>query len=175
MQRHYDFDVLHRDIARALEKTLARHGIDSLYSPLAVAAVLEAVASPLKLQQTATPLTGRMGRAGTEAYLASRLPRAVELLKSPHSRIVNPMMDAIAAAIHRRRAPAPDAVLRRDALRILLARPRLSDRGAERALADDASLAPAFLSARSYLEEGSLIARTEDGAAWRLTDPWNWP
>ena len=101
MQRHYDFDAIHRDVARALETALARHGIDRLYAPLAVAAVLEAVASPLKLQQTATPLTAQMGRAGTEAYLASRLPRAVELLKSPHSRIVNPMMDAIADSVER--------------------------------------------------------------------------
>lgn len=65
---------------------------------------------------TATTLTNDLGKAGEQAYLASRLPAVVELLKSPHSQIVNPMMDAIAAAVRQHKGPVPDQNLLRDTL-----------------------------------------------------------
>ena len=170
MEQFYDFDAMRRDVAQALEEAFAKHSIATLYFPLAVCTVLEVMASPLKFQNSATPLTHEMGRAGVDVYLASRLPRAVELLKSPHSQIVNPMMDAIAAAIHRHKGPVPDQNLLRDALRVHLKRPRLTKAGVPKALRKDASLAPAFQSAKEYLEKRGVITRTEDGQSWRLFD-----
>jgi hypothetical protein len=145
-----------------------------VYSPLAVCCVLEAIASPLKFQITATPLTHDLGMAGVHTYMASRLPAVVELLKSPHSQIVNPMMDAITAAVHRNKGPVPDQNLFRDTLRVHLKRPRLTQAGIPKALAEDASLAPAFQSAKAYLKEGGVIVCTDDGHAWQIAEPLGW-
>lgn len=170
MEQFYDFDAMRRDVTKALEEAFAKHAIDTLYSPLAVCTVLEVMASPLKFQIAATPLTHDIGTAGVDIYLASRLPRTVELLKSPHSQIVNSMMDAIIAAIEKHKKPLPDKNLLRDALRVHLQRPGLANPGVPGALEENASLKPAFQSARAYLEEGGVITCTEDGQSWRLSE-----
>lgn len=169
MKRFHDLDALQEALSIAIADVLSRHGIGSLYAPLAVCAALRVFASPIKYQIGATPLTYGMGMTGFDAYLASKLPAAVEQIKSPYSRIVNPLMDAIAAAIARHKRPLRDKELFRNALRIHLEKPKLTVRGIQAVLRQNGSLEPAFGSARGYLEEAKIIVRNKDGA-WELAE-----
>ena len=110
MERYFDERKLQDDVHSAITQALAGHGLEP-YHPLAVSTVLEAIASPLKFQLQATPLSQKVGKLGVEIYFASSLLRAVELLKSPHSLIVNPMMDVATVALFRRREPLPTAII----------------------------------------------------------------
>jgi len=164
MQRHYDGRKLLADVTRTLEETLARHGVQP-FSLLGVTTVLEAIASPLKAQVAG--ICGReMGRLGVETYLASTIARRVALLQSPHSDTVNPMMESIVVALGRAKTPLSTDALRLAAYRVLMNRPRVSLRGAER---ENASLSAAFASARGYLTEGRIVSLTGSGL-WRLND-----
>ena len=164
-QKYYDHELMLEDVTTAIKGAFRRHGIDNIYNTLSVCMVVEAISSPLKYQINANPLTKRLGFSGVDTYLYSRLPCCVELLKSPHSVTVNPLMDAIAAALLKHKSPISDDELFRDALRIHLGKPRLTNPVAN---SKHASLHPAFLSARNYLMLGLVIQHTEDGGSWRL-------
>jgi hypothetical protein len=164
MQRHYDGDQILADVIRALEEALGKHGVGT-YSLLGVSTVLEAIASPLKLQ--AQKIAGReLGVLGGKTYFASTIPRRVALLQSPHSETVNPMMESIVVALQRAKAPPDVDDLRLAAYRVFLSKPRATIQSAEQG---DASLSPAFSSACDYLTQGRVISRTETGT-WQLND-----
>lgn len=167
MKRYFDGDQILADVSRALEDTLARHGVE-LYSLLGVTTVLEAISSPLKLHSLQGRVGHKMGRLGQQAYYASTLPRRIALLQSPHSQTVNPMMESIAVALQRAKAPLDEATLRRDAYRVFLGKPRATIAAAEKEIS---SLSPAFSSARDYLTEGKIISQTDTGL-WRLHELW---
>ncbi|ETD87288.1 hypothetical protein ACTTAL_17465 [Rhodobacter capsulatus] len=166
MERHYDGDRLLEDVSRALEEALGKHGVQ-VYSLLGVTTVLEAIASPLKFQ-VQTIAGHALGRLGCEAYYASTIPRRIALLQSPHSITVNPMMESIAVALMRAKAPLDEEALRLAAYRVMLARPRATKTSAEK---ENSSLVPAFLSARDYLAEGQVISQDAAGR-WRLNELW---
>jgi hypothetical protein len=163
MRRYYDGDKLVVDVSRAIEDALARHDLEP-YSLLGVTAVLEAIASPLKLHHLQGIAGREMGRLGQQAYDASHAARRVALLQSPHSQIVNPMMESIVVALQRAKAPLDQEALRLASYSITLGKPRVSIKSAEK---QDSSLSPAFSSALEHLAEGNLIFRTETGA-WQL-------
>jgi hypothetical protein len=167
MERHYDGDKLLEDVSRALNEALGKYGVP-IYSLLGVTTVMEAIASPLKLQNMKGKAGQEMGRLGQLAYYASTIPRRVALLQSPHSETVNPMMESIVVALTRAKAPLEEAALRLAAYRVFLSKPRATIRSAEK---ENSSLSPAFSSARDYLAEGHVISRTELGL-WRLTELW---
>lgn len=172
MEKYFDERGLLNDVDRALVQALAKHGLEP-YHPLAVSTVLEVIASPLKFQIQATPLSRRVGKLGVETYLASRLLRAVELLKSPHSLIVNPMMDAAIVALVRRRGPIPKDEMLRDALRVHLNRPRLSESAIPKVAGNSLAMYQAALgSALSYLVEGGIACEAGDGQQWCLAEAW---
>jgi hypothetical protein len=174
LERYFDDRKLLEDVNSAITKALAEHGLEP-YHPLAVATVLEAVASPLKFQLQATPLSHKVGKLGVEIYFASRVLRAVELLKSPHSQIVNPMMDAATLALLRRRQPLPKSEMLRDALRVHLNKPRLSERGIPKAAGNSLNMYQAALgSALTYLVEGEIVSESEDGQKWCMAGGWQW-
>ena len=164
MQRHYDGDQILADVMCALKEALGKHGVET-YSLLGVTTVLEAIASPFKLQ--AQKIAGHeMGELGCKTYFASTIPRRVALLQSPHSETVNPMMESIVVALQRAKAPMDIDGLRLAAYRIFLSKPRATLQSAEQ---ENTSLSAAFPSACNYLTEGRVISRTEAGA-WRLND-----
>jgi len=171
MQRHYDFDTLVNELSEAIEPVLNKHKIPSIDHPLAVCALLEVQSSPLKQQKLSNGLLQRAGMLGVEAYLASFLGRMVELLKSPHSQTVNPVMESIVLALVRAKEPVPDFYLLRNTLRELLNQPSLDARGMSDALKDNSSLEPAFGSAKEYLLAGGIVANEvveSEGTYWRL-------
>lgn len=174
MQRYYDGPKLISDLQRAVEQVLTEHGLGSTYGLLPVCAMLEVMASPLKHLIAVSPLTRRMGELGVEIYYRSHLPMRVALAQSPHSMVVNPMMEAMAAAVARHTAPLPDELLLRDTLRVFLDRPRLTVKGVPKALTADPSLLPAFGSAKQYLQEAEIIQPTPDGRSWALADGLGW-
>lgn len=166
MRRFYDGDQLLEDINRALEETLAKHGLQ-VWDLLGVTTILEAIGSPMKFQ--VQQIAGRdLGIKGVEAYIESTIPRRVALLQSPDSVVVNPMMESIAVALKRSKAPLEEDALRLAAYRVFLKEPRATIKSAEK---ENSSLSPAFSSARDYLTEGHIISRTEAGS-WRLNDLW---
>lgn len=166
MKRYYDGDQILADVSRALEEALSRHGLE-VYSLLGVTTVLEAISSPLKLQ--VQKIAGQeLGKLGCAAYYASTLPRRVALLQRPHSQTVNPMMESIVVALQRANAPLDETVLRRNAYRVFLGKPRATVASAEK---EDSSLAPAYSSARDYLTQGKIISQTDTGP-WRLHELW---
>jgi hypothetical protein len=171
MRRFYDDQSLLSDVGDAIERALAAHGL-SPFALLGVTTVIEAIASPLKYQIAQGALRSEMGRLGVLTYAASRLPRAVGLIQNPNSQVVSPLMEAITAALIDSKVPLQDSLLERNALRLHLQRPRLSVVGVRKVHNEDASLAPALLSACRYLEEGDIIQRTDDGRAWRLRPHW---
>jgi len=167
VRRYYDYEALLTDLQASIESTLEKHDLQGFH-PLVVCALLEIVASPLKFHKwQGTPLTRPVGEAGLETYLRSRLACEVEQLKSPHSVIVNPLMDAVAAAIKKRSSLPPDELLR-DVLRVYLGKPRLTHAGVPTELAKDSSIEPAIQSALAYLQEGQVIGKADDGNAWEL-------
>lgn len=169
--RMYKFEAYQQmsdDIAQAIGVAVSRHGFGHQFHPLVVYAVLNTVGSPLKSLIAQGPLARSVGMKGIETFYASRIAAAVEVLKSPSSLIVNPMMDAIAFAILKNSGLTANNLLLRNTLRVLLNRPRLSNAGLPAALRKDSSLEPAFHSALGYLEQGSVIARAADGAAWTI-------
>lgn len=171
MERFYDGNKLLEDVSAALEAALSNHGLTA-YSLLGVTTVLEAVASSLKLQCLQGIVGREMGRLGQKAYDQACLARKVALLQSPHSTTVNPMMEGIAVALSCATDPITDSALERATLRVLLKKPRLSRAGLVKAQRENPSLAPAFISARSYLEKAHIISKTDDGLAWRLSELW---
>lgn len=174
MKRYFDEMKLQDDVDSAITKALAEHGLDP-YHPLAVATVLVAISSPLKFMLQATSLSHKVGKFGFETYSASRVLRAVELLKSPHSLIVNPMMDAATVALLRRREPVPKTEMLRDTLRVHLNRPRLSERGIPKAAGNSLYMYQAALSsALTYLVEGEIVSESEDGQNWCMAGGWQW-
>lgn len=174
MTNFFDEKKLRDDVESAIAEALKKHGLEP-YHPLAVSTVLEVIASPLKYQIQATPLSYKVGKLGVEIYLASRLLRAVELLKSPFSQIVNPMMDAAVMALLRRRGSLPKPKLLRDALQVHLNKPRLSERGIPEAAGTSLAMYQAALSsALGYLVEGGIVVESEDCQSWCLSDEWQW-
>lgn len=174
MRRHYDGDKLLADVHAAIEGALSAHGL-SLYSLLGVTTVLECIASPLKYQIGDSRFGRRTGVLGVDTYVASRLARAVALLQSPNSLVVNPMMECIAMALSGSKRALPTRELERDALRVFLDHPRLTLAGVPKAHRENASLAPAFQSALSYLEEGEIAVPNEDRTSWRIGAQWEFP
>ena len=165
MQKFEAFEEMRDDVARAVALVLSKYGFHNHYEPLVVYAVLDAIGSPLKSLMTKGPLAQDVGIKGFDAFMASRIAAAVEVLKIPSSLIVNPMMDAIVAVVSSHDGPTPDSLLFRNTLRVFLGRPRLSLAGVPAAMRKEASLQSAFGSACSYLEQGGVMARTSDGAA----------
>ena len=123
---------------------------------------VSALKAPLKWLVAESPTTKNLGQLGTKAFLASRLVMEVELLKSPHSQSVNPMMDAIALTLLRSKQPVSTEDLLKRAVKRYLMRWPIGERTNWQNNAD-----ASFSSALSYLEEGDVILRTEDGR-WRL-------
>lgn len=171
MKRYYDGAKLLEDVNRAVEATLSKHGLTA-YSLLGVTTVLEVIASSLKLQRMQGIAGREMGRLGQEAYYHALLARKVALLQSPQSTTVNPMMECIAVALSGATGSIADSDLERATLRVFLKKPRLLLPGLAKAQRENASLAPAFLSARSYLEKAHVISKTDDGTAWCLSELW---
>lgn len=168
MQKFEKYAEMVADVTRAINAAVTPYGLHT-YSPLAVYAVLDAIASPLKALAPNGPLAWDVCDKGLQTYDASRLAAAVERLKSPSSVIVNPMMDAIVVALARHENPMPVHLLFRNTLRAFLARPRLTFAGIPAALRANTSLDPAFASARDYLARGHVIALSDDGKTWRLS------
>lgn len=164
MQRHFDGQRMTEDVRAAVEVALAQHGVQ-VFSLLGVTTILEAMASPMKAQWSGI-LGRRIATLGVDTYLASTVARRVALLQSPHSVIVNPLMESIAEALQRAKEPLTDEVLRLAAYRIFLSRPRVTVAGAER---QAPSLRAAYASARQYLVEGQVISRDAAGR-WGLPD-----
>ena len=156
MERYFDFEKVQADVVCSLEAVVKKHGID-LYHPIAVAAVIGAISSPLKLHKLqGTPLTKPLGRAGSEAYEASELIWKVEEIKSPHSLIVSPMMDAIAASLTRASSlTMPELFRNAHQLHLKCADPTLP--GDESAWSGEGENSSAFCSAISYLLKADLI------------------
>ena len=173
MQRYYDHEAIRDDVSAALEEVFKRHGLPSFWHPLAVSATIEVLASPLKYQLQATPLTVEVGRIGGQLYAASRLVLAVELAKSPHSQTINPMMDAIARALAKQRGPLSDELMLRNALRIHLGRPRLSLAVATNGDGPIGWLHASYKRARGYLETAKIIEQNED-ERWQLCETYLW-
>lgn len=171
MKRYYDGTRILEDVNRALEAALSSHGLNA-YSLLGVTTVLEVIASSLKLQGMEGIAGREMGRLGQQAYYQSLVARKVALLQSPHSSTVNTMMEGIAVALSGATGSIADSDLERATLRVFLKKPRLSQAGLIRAHRENGSLAPAFLSARGYLENAHVISKSEDGTAWRLRELW---
>lgn len=168
MQKFEKYAEMVAEVTRAINAAVTPYGLHT-YSPLAVYAVLDAIASPLKSLAPNGPLAWDVCDKGLQTYYASRLAAAVERLKSPSSLVVNPMMDAIVVALARHEKPMPVHLLFRNTLRAFLARPRLTCAGIPAALRANSSLDPAFKSACGYLVNGHVIALSEDGKAWRLS------
>lgn len=168
MQQFEKYAEMVEDVTRAINAAVTPYGLHT-YSPLAVYAVLDAIASPLKSLAPKGPLAWDVCEKGWQTYHASRLAAAVERLKSPSSLIVNPVMDAIVVALAHYGKPMPVDLLFRNTLRVFLARPRLTFAGVPAALRANSSLDPAFRSARGYLVRGHVIALNEAGTAWSLS------
>lgn len=166
MQSYFDEDALRRDIEAAVTKALEPHGVD-MFHPLAVCAVLEVISSPLKHQISGSPLMQKVGYVGVELYAATHLPRRVEALKSPHSLIVNHLMDAIAAALAKK-GPLPKERMFREALKIHLDLSGKPKAEIDRAVSENHSLKAALESALTYLQEGRVIEPCESETHWRL-------
>ena len=163
------FEEMSEEIARAVNLAVSKYGFGHHNEPLVVYALMDFMGSPLKSLLSKGPLARDVGMKGFDAFMASRIAAAVEVLKSPSSLIVNPMMDAIAAAVARHDGPTPDNLLFRNTLRVFLQRPRLSLAGVPAALRKNGSLQSAFGSACGYLQQGGVIARISDGTAWELS------
>ncbi len=168
MQKFEKYAEMAADVTRAINAAVSPYGLHT-YSPLAIYAVLEAIASPLKSLATNGLLAWDVCEKGLPTYYASRLAVAVERIKSPSSLIVNPMMEAIVVALAAHEKPVPVHLLFRNTLRVFLARPRLTCAGIPAALRANSSLDPAFESARGYLSRDHVIALTDDGNAWQLS------
>lgn len=166
MERHYDGEKLLQDVSRALDEAFGRHGLQK-WDLLAVTTVLEAVSSPIKLQ--IQRIAGHeLGVKGVDAYIASTIARRVALLQSPHSLVVNPVMESIVVALTRAKTPMEEEALRLAAYGVFLSKPRATIRSAQK---ENSSLSPAFSSVRDYLAEGRIISKTEQGL-WRLNELW---
>lgn len=169
MERYHAFDEVRDDMSSAIEAIAQRHGIDTAH-PIAMMAVLEAIASPLKLHKlNGTPLTRAVGMAGSDAYEASLLARRVEEIKSPASLVVNPMMDSIAAAL------SGGAQLSRSSLLVEACRVFMEDDSSEplvgvTAMANDPRTQAAFGSALGYLSETEIVVErlNEGGSLFEL-------
>ncbi len=170
MQRFHDGERIVADLHDGITRVLQAHGISDTYDILAVAAVLQAIGSELKFQIGANPnpLAPKLGGTGWEALMASRLPMQVALLQSPHSLIVNPMMEAVAAALRDRGKPTSEAVLLRRS--VAIQRERENRQGGE--VSGGPTLASAFRSALAYLAEGGVIRRAGPGGPWELSEDW---
>lgn len=171
MERFYDGKKLLEDVSEALEVALSKHDLTA-HSLLGITTVLEVVSSGLKLQCLQGIVGREMGCFGQKAYDQARLARKVALLQNPNSTTVNPLMEGIAVALSHATDPIPDSNLECATLRVFLKRPRLSTAGLVRAKRENSSLAPAFVSARSYLEKAHMISKTDDGMAWKLSELW---
>jgi len=168
MRKFRDGDQILADVSRALEEALSKHGVQ-MHSLLGVTTVLEAIASPLKFQNLHGRVGQEMGRLGQQAYAASTIARKVALLQSPGGPVVNPLMECIVVALQCAKVPLDDAGLQLAAYRVSLSKSSATIASVER---EDASLAPAFSSARDYLTEGTVISRTEAGL-WQLNKLWD--
>lgn len=166
MQRFYDYQAIWSDVSEAVSASLRSHGLEA-YHPIAVCAVLEAIASPLKAQISGPALMQKVGYLGVETYLASLIARRVEVLKSPHSLIVNPMMDAIALALLKK-GELPKERMFREALKVYLGLSGKPKNEIDSALQDHAHLEYAFSSALEYLQQGDVIEPCENDTQWRI-------
>lgn len=182
MERRDDFEAVCADVGNAINEALARHNLDP-FDALAVCAVVEAMASPFKLHRLrGTRLTREVGRFGQTAYNASLLARSIEEIKSPHSLVVNPMMDAIAGALAKR-GSIVDAELPRETVEFLKDLPAYADWQATEEAEDlvrrisgppfqtarqHLAEGGAFASALRYLEEAEIVSFSEEDGSWRL-------
>lgn len=170
MQSFYDHDKIVTDVRQAVLGALEANGVADAYNALAVGALLEAFASEIKYQTIGSPLTHDVGILGLRAYEQSRLAMRVAVAQSPQSLIVNPLMEAVAAALARSRKPMGEATLRRKAVAIHLRRPKLSAADLRLACIEDASLEPALGSALHHLHEAGIIRRNPDKGTWEIAD-----
>lgn len=182
MKRRDDFEAVCADVGNAINEALARHNLDP-FDALALCAVLEAMASPFKLHHLrGTRLTREVGRFGQKAWNASCLARGIEEIKSPHSLVVNPMMDAIAGALVKKEVIA-DAELPRETAEFLKDLPAYADWQATEEAEDLVRRIPgppfqtalqhlaeggAFASALRYLEEAGIVSFSEEDGSWGL-------
>jgi hypothetical protein len=166
MKRFYDYDTIVRDVTEALRVALEPHQLD-IWHPLALCAVIEAAASPLKAQVAGPLLMRKVGRDGVDVYLASRLAQRVEVLKSPSSEVVNPMMDAIVLALLKKGA-IPQERLFREALKVYLGLSGRPKAEIDASLGANANLGHTLNSALNYLQEGGVVERSADGTQWQL-------
>lgn len=158
MEGYYNFESIRDELTSAVEAVAERHDLE-LAHPLLLAAVLEVIASPLKLHKLqGTPLTRPVGTAGIDAYLTSLLARRVEEIKAPGSLIVNPLMDAAVATLRDGR------VLDRSDLLYQTCRALLdnvtstsSDVISATRMAQEQRTQSAFESALRYLKEAEII------------------
>ncbi|WP_426036999.1 hypothetical protein [Cypionkella sp. TWP1-2-1b2] len=167
MGRYYDGDKILDDVTLALEEALGKHGVQ-IFSLLGVTTVMEAMSSPLKLQNLQGIAGHEMGRLGHEAYYASTIARRVALLQRPHSKTVSPLMESIVVALQLAKAPLDDDGLRRAAFSVFLSNLQATYKSTE---IDNTSLGLAFATARDCLVEGHVISQTELDL-WRLNDLW---
>lgn len=166
MRQFWSEEQIREEISAALSGVAEKHGL-TVYSPLFSCMALEGIASPLKFLIQASPLTRDVGLKGTDAYYSSRLARAVFLLQSPHSLVVNPIMECIASALRGSTAPLYREDLELRTIRYYLRKPRLTKGGATKAKLANASIEPAFASALGYLESGGVVVKS-DGERYEL-------
>jgi hypothetical protein len=168
MQRFYDFETILREVSSALEEIAQRNNLE-LHHPVTLCAILEAIASPLKAQKLhGSPLMQKVGLRAIEAYLASLAARKVELLKSPHSLRVNPMMDAVVMALLKK-GTVPKDRLFREALKVHLPLSGRAKGEIDAAVEKHEYLEASLASALAYLQEGEVVRPSEDGTGWELT------
>ena len=168
MRKFYDRNALVEDVRTAIEQALRKNGIGEPYCSLGIGAVLEAYGSPFKWAIAQGFLLGGAGMSASNAFSQSRIAFAVALAQSPHSLIVNPLMEAAAAAAARSKTPLKFEELRRNALREHLGMPKLTLRGVDREMKADSSLEPAFNSALRYLEEAAILEKTAQSERWKI-------
>lgn len=173
MRRFYDEQKIIDDVNQALQQALSPHGLNT-YSLLGLCAVMEVIGSPFKLQLTQGKIGRPMGLLGLRAYYASRLARAVAALQSPHSIVVNQLMECMALALAKTTKPLPEQDLERDTLRIFLNKPRLTLAGMPKARKHDSSFEPAFQSARGYLLDGEVIEQESETGHWQLVETYRY-
>ncbi|HEV2596444.1 MAG TPA: hypothetical protein VGU01_14730 [Sphingomicrobium sp.] len=164
MYRYEGLDDLVANMTDAVAVVAAKHGLE-VWDALTLCAVIESISSPLKLHKLKGSLLSRpMGEFGIKTYYASLIARAVEQIKSPHSLVVNPMMEAIIAALANESGPMPEAALAAQAQRLLA----LHCDGSEEK-PQEVSPTPAFHSPLRYLSEAGLIERSEPHSSWQLS------
>jgi hypothetical protein len=153
LDQYFDRDKLFSDVREGISEALKRHSVDP-HSVLGVTSVLEALSSEFKIIQTKSPLGAVVGSKGQALYYASILARDVALLQSPHSQIVNPMMEAIAHVLSAKRSPTAEDKLLDESIDCIREFSLFRDH-----TPDYPSFEASFKSALGYLIQGSIVER----------------